>query len=59
MLAMIALLRSLPLAQVSISILPFTISGTLVLNHFLGPSVTLTQGIGIALIFGGAVLLNL
>lgn len=56
--AMIYLLRTLPLAQVSISILGITILCTTALTHWFGHSLSLHQYAGILLIFAGVFLLQ-
>lgn len=56
--AMIHLLRSLPLAQVSISILGITILCTTALTYWFGHSLNIQQYGGILLIFVGVFLLQ-
>lgn len=57
--AMIYLLRSLPLAQVSISILGITIFCTTTLTYWFGYSLNIQQYAGILLIFAGVSMLQL
>jgi drug/metabolite transporter (DMT)-like permease len=58
MLAMFLLLRALPLAQASVGIWAVTILCNVALTAALGQSLGLAQYAGIALVFGGMVLLQ-
>ncbi|CAN5429900.1 hypothetical protein BH11PSE11_BH11PSE11_02350 [soil metagenome] len=57
--AMIYLLRSYPLAQVSISILAITILCSVALTYWFGESLSLQQLAGIALVFVGVALIQI
>lgn len=58
MVAMLVLMRVLPLAQVSIGVLAVTILCNVGFTLAMGQSLSLAQYVGIAMVFGGMVLLQ-